>query len=393
MGLDLLYRAGLLSIAGLVGGLHGASVVAGHGGRERRAGGDVPPIQLPLIGEAGRGPEQERREQVGRPRPVLAGEFLPHLGSAGDRRTHGVHRRLHQRGEERCAFAAEQGRDRAGAVAVPDPDPQAGRPAGPVDLVRCWVDRWPARRRAVEQGLCGAHGAAPQGPDPDRAGVEVGPVDLARRGVGRDPDRVVLPAKQALGEARAVQIAGPNFVGELVRPVDLVVRGVDRDSARGAPGRVCEQGQGRPRAVQVADPDLIGAEVGPVDLASRGINRDAAHVPELGEQGRGAPQRAVQVGDPDLTRVPVGPVDLAGRGVSRDPARSAAVVEQGLGGGRAAIVAGQGPEPNRVVSLLPGPVDAVCGARARGQEQRDQHGEKPRRAEKCQTSVLCRFHS
>ena len=132
------------------------------------------------------------------------------------------------------------------AVEVPDPDPQPGRPAGPVDLVRCGVDRWPCRRRAVEQGLCGADGAAPQWPHPDRAGVEVGPVDLARRGVGRDADRVVLAAKQGLGGARAVQVPGPNLVGELVRPVDLVVRGVDRYSARSASARVCEQGRGIP---------------------------------------------------------------------------------------------------------------------------------------------------
>ena len=51
------------------------------------------PIPLPLIvAEAGRGPVQERPEQVGRPRPVLAGHFLAHLGSAGDIRTPGVHR-------------------------------------------------------------------------------------------------------------------------------------------------------------------------------------------------------------------------------------------------------------------------------------------------------------
>ena len=91
-----------------------------------------------------------------------------------------------------------------------------------------------------------AHGAAPQGPDPDRAGVEVGPVDLAGRGVDRDADRVVLAAEQGRGAARAVQVPGPNLVGELVRPVDLVVRGVDRYAARGASARVCEQGRGVP---------------------------------------------------------------------------------------------------------------------------------------------------
>ena len=179
---------------GLVGGRHGAGVVAGQVGRERRTGGDVRPIPLPLIGEAGRGPEQERREQVGRPRPVLAGEFPPDLGSAGDRRALGAQRRLQQRGEERCALAAEQGRDRPRAVEVPDPDPRAGRPAGPVNLVRRWVDRRPARARAVEQRLWGADGAAPQGPDPDRS--ERGWSSRSCRPPGRPRPRSGCPRRQ-----------------------------------------------------------------------------------------------------------------------------------------------------------------------------------------------------
>ena len=141
--------------------------------------------------------------------------------------------------------------------------------------------------RAVEQGFCFPDGAAPQGPDPHRAGVEVGPVDLAGRRVDRDADRVVLGAKQGLGGARAVQVPQPNLVGELVRPIDLVVRGVDRYAARSVSAWVRKQGRGRAGAVQVADPDLVGAEVGPVDLASGWMDRDAAEVRGLGEQGRG----------------------------------------------------------------------------------------------------------
>src|SRR5262249_40196017 len=186
-------------------------------------------------------------------------------------------------GERRCPRPATRGRGggRAPIVAPqgPDRDPRAGRPAGPVNLVRRRVDRRPARGAGKQRrGL--AHAAAPQGPDPDLTPDKVGPVDLAGRGVDRDADRVVLggwdgsvAAEQGRGAPCAVQVPDPNLVGVLVRPVDLVVRGIDRYPARVTSARVCEQGRGGPRAVEVADPNLLGAEVGPVDLVVRGINR------------------------------------------------------------------------------------------------------------------------
>ena len=157
-----------------------------------------------------------------------------------------------------CAFAAKQGLGvvtrAAGQVAGqgPDPDPRAGCPAGPVDLVRCWVDRWPARAETFGSVNRVSALRAGQGPRTgSRPNAEVGPVDLVVRGVDRDADRVASNRllEQGLGfvASDAGQVAGqgpdPDLVGVLVRPVDLVVRGVDRYSARiVASVRVCEQG-------------------------------------------------------------------------------------------------------------------------------------------------------
>ena len=104
--------AGLRRRAGFVGGRHAARVVARLGEREARGrgSGDVASVELPLVRERARCPEEESAVEIGLPAARAAAQRIAQAGASGDRRSLTVRLwSLKQCGEEWRALTLDHG--------------------------------------------------------------------------------------------------------------------------------------------------------------------------------------------------------------------------------------------------------------------------------------------